>query len=160
MALRPSPDALREQAFAVLGARLAGASFLDLFAGTGVNSLEALSRGAAKVVMIERAGAAAALIRRNLDAIGAEPARFELLARDVRQVLPVLATRGACFEFAWCDPPFAEWTLGTAALHQALALGLLTPGAGIVLETPPRAQAHLPGFAVERELRGAVLLRV
>jgi len=157
--VRPTPDALREQAFAVLGPRLAGARFLDLFAGTGVNSLEALSRGAARSVLVERAAATASLIRRNFAALGVPDRSWELLACDVSRALRTLAARGERFDLAWCDPPFDAWVEGPAALGAALRDGVLAPDAEVVLEVPPRADRTVPGFEVVRELRGAWLLR-
>ena len=68
--LRPTPDALRERVFAVLG-DLDGAVVLDLFAGTGAVGLEALSRGAAQVVSVDRHRSAARLVRHNRDALDA-----------------------------------------------------------------------------------------
>jgi 16S rRNA (guanine966-N2)-methyltransferase len=158
--LRPTPDALREQAFAVLRDRLAGAVFLDLFAGTGVNSLEALSRGAARSVLVERAPAAAQLIRRNFAALAVPDAAWELIVRDATQALAGLAKRGLRFDVAWCDPPFAAWEEGLAALVQARESGLLAAGAEVVLEAPPKAEPAIRGFAVVRALRGAFLLSV
>ncbi len=158
--LRPTPDALREQAFAVLGPRVAGARFLDLFAGTGVNSLEALSRGAAGAVLVERAAAAAALIRRNFAAIGVAESEWELVARAARAAIAELASRGRTFEVAWCDPPFASWVEGTDALAQAREAGVLAPGSAVVLEAPPKVAPAVAGLEVVRELRGAFLLRV
>lgn len=158
--VRPTPDALREQAFAILGPRLPGAGFLDLFAGTGINSLEALSRGAARAALVERAAPAAALIRRNFAAFGVADCAWELVVRDVRLALGTLSGRGAVFELAWCDPPFAAWADGPAALVEALRSGVFAPGAEVVLETPPKADPTVQGFVVARELRGAFLLRV
>jgi 16S rRNA (guanine966-N2)-methyltransferase len=158
-ALRPTPDALREQAFAILGPHLVGAPFLDLFAGTGVNSLEALSRGASTAVLIERAPRAAALIRRNFAALGVPEGRWELITREARFALAALAERRSGFALAWCDPPFASWEDGPVALALAREFGVLGPGAQVVLEVPPRSVVSLPGFSVERELRGAFLVR-
>ncbi|HQT93365.1 MAG: hypothetical protein B7Z61_03975 [Acidobacteria bacterium 37-71-11] len=158
--LRPTPDALREQAFAVLGPRLAGAAFLDLFAGTGVNSLEALSRGAARSALVERAPAAAQLIRRNFAALAVPEDAWELIVRDAQQALAGLARRGLRFDVAWCDPPFAAWEDGLAALASAREAGVLAAGAEVVLEAPPKAEPALSGFAVARALRGAFLLSV
>ncbi len=158
--LRPTPDVLREQAFAVLAPELAGASFLDLFAGTGVNSLEALSRGAATAVLVERAPAAVTLIRRNLSFLGAPHGRFEIVARDFRPALRYLAARGFVAGIAWCDPPFEQWEEGSAALVLAHELDLLRVGAPVVLEAPPKSTLTLEGFEVVRSFRGAFLLRV
>ena len=158
--LRPTPDALREQAFAVLAPELGGAVFLDLFAGTGVNSLEALSRGAASAVLIDCAPASVALMRRNFAALGVAPDHFEILAKEIRRALPGLAAHGLEATVAWCDPPFAAWEEGPAALALACEVGVLRTGAGVVLEAPPKVTPEVPGFEVVRALHGAFLLRV
>jgi len=157
--IRPTPDALREQAFAILSPHLPGAQFLDLFAGTGVNSLEALSRGAASAVLVERAASAATLVRRNLAALGVGAERWELIVGPAERAVRALGERGWCCRLAWCDPPFAEWDAGPTALATALACGVLAPGALVVLELPPRREAAVPGLAFVRALRGAVLLQ-
>jgi 16S rRNA (guanine966-N2)-methyltransferase len=157
--LRPTPDALREQAFAVLAPELPGAVFLDLFAGTGINSLEALSRGAGTALLIDHAPASVALIRRNFAALAVSSGLFEMVARDVRAALPALAARRIEAAVAWCDPPFAAWEEGPAALALARETGVLAPGAAVVLEAPPKRIPRLPGFEVVRPLRGAFLLR-
>jgi 16S rRNA (guanine966-N2)-methyltransferase len=159
-ALRPTPDALREQAFAILAPRLPEALFLDLFAGTGIVSLEALSRGAAKALLVEHNGAAGGLIRRNFDALNVPAERFELVRLAVRRALPALAHAGVRCDLAWCDPPFADWEEGLAALAAANAQGVLTAGAAVVLEAPPKRVPVIPGFAIVRALRGAFLLEV
>lgn len=157
--LRPSPDFLREQAFAVLAPDLAGAVFLDLFAGTGVNAVEALSRGAARGVLVEQDPRAAAIITANLARFGASQ-RADVLVSPAAEAIPILAHRGVRCEVGWCDPPFAEFHLGTAALALARALEVLVEGALVVLEVPPRTPTAVEGFEVVRTLRGAVLLRV
>src|SRR5690606_7654715 len=68
--VRPTADRVREALFASLG-DLAGARVLDLFAGSGALGIEALSRGAAAAVFVERSAAAAAVVRANLEALGA-----------------------------------------------------------------------------------------
>ncbi len=158
--IRPTPDALREQGFAVLAPALAGAAFLDLFAGTGAVALEALSRGAAFAVAVERDRRAGELIRRNAEALGAGRDRFELHPFAAAAALPRLAERGRTFAAGWCDPPFAAWDEGVRDLERAVALGLFAPGALIVLETPPRRRPSVAGAEAVRELRGAFLLRV
>jgi len=158
--LRPTPDALREQAFAVLAPALEGAVFLDLFAGTGVVSLEALSRGAARVILVDRARQALALARRNLASLAVAHDRFEVLPVAARQAVAVLARRRVRCDLAWCDPPFGIWREGVEALAAALAARVLAPGARVVLEVPPRQEVAIAGFEVRRELRGAVLLEV
>ena len=69
---RPTPDRLRETLFDILGTRLAGAVFLDAYAGTGAVGIEALSRGAACAIFIERSKAAEKVLRENLESLGIE----------------------------------------------------------------------------------------
>src|SRR5476651_1333659 len=69
-AVRPATDGLRQAVFSSLAARLPGARFLDLFAGSGAFGLEALSRGAAGGVFVERNPRAVECLRRNLAAVG------------------------------------------------------------------------------------------
>ena len=68
-AVRPATDALRQAVFSSLAARVSGMLFLDLFAGSGAYGLEALSRGAAGGVFVERDARTAEFIRRNLAAV-------------------------------------------------------------------------------------------
>jgi 16S rRNA (guanine966-N2)-methyltransferase len=159
-AIRPTPDALREQGFAVLTPILGGACFLDLFAGTGAVALEALSRGAAFATLVECDRRATELVRHNCETLGAGRDRCELLPITVAAALPRLARRHSPFDAGWCDPPFAEWDDGVRDLERALKLGLFAAGALVVLETPPRRSPALQGATVMRELRGAFLLRV
>ena len=110
-ALRPTSDRLRETLFNVLGPRVAGSRFLDVFAGTGAVGIEAISRGAISAVFIENHAPAAVLIRRNLESLG---------ITSEAQVLPFDALRGLeklaaghkptdpPFDFVYVDPPYAE----------------------------------------------------
>jgi 16S rRNA (guanine966-N2)-methyltransferase len=156
--IRPTPDALREQAFAVLASELAGVVFLDLFAGTGANALEALSRGAARALLVERARPAAELIRRNLARFGAGPAAARLIVAAADRAVVQLAGAGERCPLAWCDPPFENWEAGP---HVGLARehGLLPPGARGA-RAAARREAAIDSFAAVRSLRGAVLLEV
>src|SRR5438477_13216967 len=70
LATRPSSDRLRETLFNVLAPRIEGARFLDLYAGSGAVGIEALSRGAAEVVFVERAASALKVLRANLERLG------------------------------------------------------------------------------------------
>jgi 16S rRNA (guanine966-N2)-methyltransferase len=83
MATRPTSDRLRETLFNVLGARVEGAAFLDLYAGSGAVGLEALSRGARSVVFVERAPAALKVLRANLAALKVEGAAFRVFGGSV-----------------------------------------------------------------------------
>lgn len=67
---RPTPDRLRESLFSILQPRLEGATFLDVYAGSGAVGIEALSRGAARAIFVERSRAHAEILRGNLQALG------------------------------------------------------------------------------------------
>ncbi|HEX5110549.1 MAG TPA: 16S rRNA (guanine(966)-N(2))-methyltransferase RsmD [Vicinamibacterales bacterium] len=102
--LRPTSDKLRETLFNILGARIPGARVLDGYAGTGAVGLEALSRGAASVLFVERDRRAAALIRKNLAQCGVEE-RYTIESRDLAEVLRRLEP-GVTFDFIFLDPPY------------------------------------------------------
>jgi 16S rRNA (guanine966-N2)-methyltransferase len=108
--IRPTPDRVRETLFNWLGARVAGARCLDLFAGSGALGLEALSRGAAHVTFIERDVAAVRELRARLAEWGARDAQVEH-----GDALRFLANAGRPFDIAFLDPPFASGLLAEAA---------------------------------------------
>jgi len=158
-AIRPTPDALREQAFAILAAELEDAVVVDLFAGTGIVTLEALSRGARLCYAVEKSRQAALLLAGNLALLEGAAARCEIIVKPALAAIHELAQRGVQCRTVWCDPPFADWEAGIAALEEVRERGVLVVGGRAVLELPT-ARAALPrGFEVERQLRGACLLR-
>ena len=125
--LRPTPDRVRETLFNWLGQRLNGLSCLDLFAGSGALGFEALSRGAARTVMIERDRQTVEALReaaRELDASGAEVVAADSIAW--------LGRGTEKFDVVFVDPPYAS-DLATQALAK---LGpRLNPGARVYVES-------------------------
>ncbi len=105
--LRPTSDQLRETLFDVLGPQVVGSTFLDAYAGSGAVGLEALSRGAARVVFIEHHRTAAELIRKNLDALDIE-AGFRLMRCKAVTGLERLQEEGGRFDYVFLDPPYEE----------------------------------------------------
>jgi len=107
--IRPTSDRLRETLFNVLTAgnpaALSGSTWLDLFAGTGAFGIEALSRGAARVVFVEKSAAAVSVIRENLASLDIT-AGFEILQSAVARVLNRASTAAANFIFL--DPPYND----------------------------------------------------
>ena len=98
--VRPTSERARQAYFNIVGERIAGARFLDLFAGSGVFSFEAVSRGAASATAIEQDRKSAATIER----LAAEwSAPVTVLARDVFTALPRLGTG---FDLIYADPPY------------------------------------------------------
>lgn len=123
--MRPSPDRVRETLFNWLAPVLPGAVCLDLFAGTGVLGLEALSRGARRAVFVERDERAAAALERAAESLGAE-------ATVVRADAGVWVERAnpGVFDIVFVDPPYA------ADIDALLARlpRLLAPGGRVYLE--------------------------
>jgi 16S rRNA (guanine966-N2)-methyltransferase len=130
--IRPTSDKVREAIFNILGAAVAEARVLDLFAGTGALSLEALSRGAADAVLVEELAAALSVLQRNLDTLGLND-RVQVLALPVSGALRKLAAQGKRFSLIFLDPPYGRGL----AFNTLTALGnsgLLMPGARVVAE--------------------------
>jgi len=108
--LRPTPDRVRETLFNWLGQRLDGQRCLDLFAGSGALGFEAASRGAARVVMVERNARAAAQLRANQTRLSARA--IEIAEADALRLAASLAP--GSFDVVFLDPPFGEDLLGRA----------------------------------------------
>jgi 16S rRNA (guanine966-N2)-methyltransferase len=129
--LRPTPDRVRETLFNWLAPIIEGASCLDLFAGTGALCLEALSRGASTVVMVERSAAAQRQLRENVERLGAAGA--QVVATDA---LDYLRSPARGFDIVFLDPPFAVATEMISDCSARLAQGWLRPNAFVYVEAP------------------------
>lgn len=127
--LRPSGDRVRETLFNWLQPLLPGAVCLDLFAGSGVLGFEAASRGASRVVLVERAAVAVEQLRQSSDLLGME-GQVEIEQADS---MVWLQGEAQPFDVIFLDPPFGGDLLGECCrlLHQG---GWLRPGARIYLE--------------------------
>ncbi len=103
--VRPTPDRAKEGLFNIIGDRLTDCRFLDLYAGSGAIGIEALSRGAAEAVFVEKRPRVAEIIRRNL--IRAKlPDHASVVVADVGKVLEKLKKRGEFFDIIFADPPY------------------------------------------------------
>lgn len=127
--LRPTPDRVRETLFNWLAPVLPGARCLDLFAGSGALGLEAASRGAGEVVLVEKSEPVVRQLRANLLTLRAE--RVALARADA---LVWLAGEPRPFDLVFLDPPFADGLLGPACERLARP-GWLAPGARVYLES-------------------------
>jgi 16S rRNA (guanine966-N2)-methyltransferase len=101
--LRPTPDRVRETLFNWLGQRLDGLACLDLYAGSGALGFEAASRGARRVVLVEKDRVALAELERNRATLGA--AQVEIVAGDATAFL---ARERESFDVVFLDPPFRQ----------------------------------------------------
>jgi 16S rRNA (guanine966-N2)-methyltransferase len=148
---------MRERAFAVLGDRVSGARFLDLFAGTGAVGLEALSRGARSVVFVERHRSFARLIEENCASFDLASDRTELIVRPAAVAVTQLGARSDSFDIAWADPPFEIWSEGLEVLAKLFETDVLDAGGLACLECPSQAEvaSSLPtGLEIFRDLVG------
>jgi 16S rRNA (guanine(966)-N(2))-methyltransferase RsmD len=142
--LRPTADRVKEALFSILGARVSGARFLDLYAGTGAIGIEALSRGASSVTFVESDPTAGRLLRTNLSACGLEtdaelfPSKAETFLRGTR-------TGAAAFDIIFADPPY-QLDVETTLWPALTATRALVPGGLLVLEHATR-QALPPATA-------------
>ena len=108
LSLRPTSDRLRETLFNILGARVEGSRFLDLFAGSGAIGIEALSRGAVSVVFVENHSAAVRLIRANLATLRIESGARVIAAQVAAAIRTLERLPDTAFDFIFLDPPYAE----------------------------------------------------
>jgi 16S rRNA (guanine966-N2)-methyltransferase len=128
--LRPTPNRVRETLFNWLAPSIQGARCLDLFAGSGALGIEALSRGAAEVVFVERVPAVARHLRETLAALAAEGSR---VVQD--EAASFLGGPPQRFDVVFLDPPFGE-DLVPGLLGRLVAVGWLAPGARVYVERP------------------------
>ena len=159
-ATRPTADRVRQALFDMLlhapwGGRdlLQGAHVLDAFAGTGALGLEALSRGAADAVFLERDRAALAALRANVAACHAGD-RATVLEADATRPPP---GRGCSLVFL--DPPYGQ-ALVPAAVAALTRAGWLAPGAVVVVETARDEVLDLPGELLAERNYGAARIAV
>jgi 16S rRNA (guanine966-N2)-methyltransferase len=135
---RPTADRVREALFSILG-DVDGLVVLDLFAGSGALGLEALSRGAADATFVEEARPALQALRENVAALELAD-RATVLAGEVATALRRLAGQGRRFGLVFLDPPYAR-AGAPETLADLVALGLLVPGAWVVVEHASRDAA-------------------
>ncbi len=155
MTTRPTSDRLRETLFNVLGPRVEGSRFVDLYAGSGAVGIEAISRGAEFVWFAEIARPAVAAIRANLAALkiaggSGGSIGYALEERGAAKLLRTLAAEERGAEIVFLDPPYGhaeeyEQTLRFLALHHA---AVLVDGAVVVAEHARKQP--LPERYVER----------
>ena len=154
--VRPATDGMRQAVFSSLAALVPGATCLDLFAGTGSYGLEALSRGAEKVVFVERNPKALGCLRRNLAAVErslgsplASAGRARIVAGDATTFTPP----GDAPDLVFIDPPYELIPELAPALFARLATLLAPkPDAVVVLEYPGELELAPDGWVLRKRL--------
>jgi 16S rRNA (guanine966-N2)-methyltransferase len=148
---RPTSERVREALFAMLG-ELGGEVVLDLFAGTGALAIEALSRGAARAVLVERDARAIAALRANLAELGVGPEEAEIRRGEALRVLRTARERAETYDLLFVDPPYSH--AGVLGRELAAALPpLLAPRARVVVESDRRSAPLDLGLEVEQQRR-------
>jgi 16S rRNA (guanine966-N2)-methyltransferase len=159
LAVRPTPDLVKQAVFNSLGTRVVGARVLELFAGTGALSLECLSRGAASAVCVERSQRHAEVLRQNHHTAGFAPDNLRVRVQDVFTALAQLAVEGAQFDLILADPPYGPKNIGHRSTSPAQQLlddlqlpRLLAPAGLFVLGHARRDTLSVPEPWQERKL--------
>ena len=153
---RPTGDRVREAAFSLVGP-VAGAAVLDLFAGSGAMGLEALSRGAAGCVFVERDREATRVIQSNLAKLRLTGA--VVANRSVDAVLRDESSRGRRYDLVLADPPYEEWKAHEPTLAELLP-AVLADDALVVVETAADVEPELPLDLVTTRRYGSARITV
>jgi len=157
-AVRPATDGMRQAVFSSLGARIPGARFVDLFAGSGAYGLEAYSRGASGGTFIERNSRASVCLRKNIAAVCRSLGKGgdELLAVEA-DALSLPTGVGAPPDLIFADPPYEMIGEIAPALFSKLEVALAPDWGGLVLFEAPGEVTLEPGGwrCVKRLGRGA-----
>lgn len=151
LAVRPTPDLVKQALFNSLGQKVAGARVLELFAGTGALSLESLSRGAASAICVENSSRHAAVLRENVQTAGFDPDLLQIRVQDVFAAIGQLYEIGQVFDLILADPPYGEKNVGRRSTSFAQQLldderlhALVAPGGLFVLGHTKRDTLTIP----------------
>lgn len=140
--VRPTSDRLRETLFNILTPSIEGSRFLDICAGSGAVGIEALSRGASEVTLIERSRHACAVIEANLTALGIR-SQITIVKSDVAAALKRFDKEARQFDLVFFDPPYAS-DLYDQVMRQLGSGHLLSAAARVLVEhrtkTPPKPE--------------------
>jgi 16S rRNA (guanine(966)-N(2))-methyltransferase RsmD len=155
-ATRPTSDRVREALFSVLGTSVQNARVLDLFAGSGALGIEALSRGAANAVFVDRAPRAIAAVRANLTTLGIDA---DVCRKEARAWLRTASARPEAYDLVFLDPPYRRAAELGRELSEALA-AVLAPGARVVTESDRRDPLELDLPVADERRYGDTVIRI
>ena len=155
---RPTSDRVHESLFATLGP-IEGLAVLDLFAGSGALAIEALSRGAASAVLVERDRGASKVIAANLASLGLTEPQVRLIRGNAQKALEQAAKAAEEYDLIFLDPPYRQPAmLGNDA---AKLIGtILAPDARVVTESDRRQPFELELPMIDERRYGDTLIRI
>jgi len=136
-AIRPTSGLVRETLFNIVARDIPEARVLDLFAGSGSVGLEALSRGAAHAVFVEKARPALACLRENIAALGVA-GETTVLPYPVERAFAELSRTGESFDIIFLDPPFADAEAYARTLAAVAGSDLLGPEGTLIAQHDAR----------------------
>ncbi len=148
--VRPTPDKVRQAFFNIIGGKVEGARFLDLFGGTGAMGLEAVSRGAAMSVIVEKDHAS--LVMKNGGRLGlADDARLRIIHADAFAALEKFTREGEVFDIIYADPP---WKMDVWTRIAVMGAQILSEKGLLAMEAYYKTPAPVePGLALEDQRR-------
>ena len=136
---RPITDMIKEALFNVLGQSIQKSEFLDHFAGSGSVGIEALSRGAGRVVFIDNSPAAVKTIRENLDTCNF-PDGYVILKEDVLTAAQSLGKKNTLFDYIYIDPPFTQESIFPRIMKAIDKINILNNKGVLIIRTPRRME--------------------
>lgn len=131
---RPTMDKVREAVFSSINSEVPNSMFLDLFAGSGAIGIEALSRGARKIVFNEVDPSTFRTLRKNVETYDPSHQKTVLLKKDWEQALISLSGRGEAFDLVYLDPPYEMGEINAKAIERMRDSGMLSPLARCIAE--------------------------
>ncbi|MGB3160461.1 16S rRNA (guanine(966)-N(2))-methyltransferase RsmD [Carnobacterium sp.] len=129
---RPTSDKVKESIFNIIGPYFDGGNCLDLFAGSGGLSIEAISRGMDHAVLVDRDISAIKIIKENIE-MTKEKNKFDVYRSDANRSIEMLAAKNSQFDVLFIDPPYFEQEI-VKQLEKIMSLNLLADKAIIICE--------------------------
>ncbi len=131
--IRPTQDKVRQAVFNILAKVVEGSVVLDLYAGSGAYGLEALSRGAKRVIFVDNNPGCVKAIRYNLERLGIIGDRARIIRQDALKALKGLDSSGSKCDVVFIDPPYYR-ELAKNCLRNLLQYDILAPNNFIIIE--------------------------
>lgn len=148
--VRPTTDRVKETMFGSIQFEVPGAKVLDLFAGSGALGIEAASRGAEQVVLVERDAAAIGVIRSNMARVK-DPPELQLVKNDYASAMKLFQNT-VKFDIVFIDPPYSSGVY-TDVLQKLVTLELLAEDAILVLESDEELEIDANGIELWKRKR-------